>query len=118
MAHPDIVDALAQLPLVDHHVHGALRIELDREALENVMTESDRPRRAGTSNFDSQFGLAVRKFCAPVLDLEEFSTPEEYVARRLALGAREVNARLLCAAKLGALIIDTGFATSDLTDLT
>jgi uncharacterized protein len=117
MAHPDIVDALEELALIDHHVHGTLRIELDREAFEDVMTESDRPRRAGTTNFDSQFGLALRKYCAPLLDLEEFASPEDYVTRRLALGAQEVNHRLLGAARLGALIIDTGFATGQLTDL-
>ena len=118
MTHPDIADALEHLPLIDHHVHGALRIDLDRAALEDVMTESDRPRRAGTTNFDSQFGLAVRKFCAPLLGLADFASPEEYVTARLALGAREVNTRLLRAAGLGALIIDTGFAAGDLTDLT
>ena len=117
MAHPDIVDALSRLALIDHHVHGTLRVELDRAAFEDVMTESDRPRRAGTTNFDSQFGLAVRKYCAPLLDLEEFASPEAYVAARQALGAREVNARLLRRADLGAMIIDTGFATSELTDL-
>ena len=117
MTHPDIVSALEDLALIDHHVHGALRIELDREGLEEVMTESDRPRRAGTSNFDSQFGLAVRKFCAPILGLEEFASPEDYVAVRQALGAREVNTRFLRSARLGAMIIDTGFATSNLTDL-
>jgi len=118
MTHPDIVDALEALPLIDHHVHGALRVDLDRAALEDVMTESDRPRRAGTTNFDSQFGLAVRKYCAPVLGLEEFASPEDYVGARLALGAREVNRRLLAGAHLGALLIDTGFATGDLTDVT
>ena len=97
MAHPDIVDALDDLALIDHHVHGTLRVELDREALEEVMTESDRPRRAGTTNFDSQFGLALRKFCAPLLGLAEFASPEDYVAARQGLGAREVNRRLLSA---------------------
>ena len=117
MAHPDIVDALDDLALIDHHVHGTLRVELDREALEEVMTESDRPRRAGTTNFDSQFGLALRKFCAPLLGLAEFASPEDYVAARQGLGAREVNRRLLSAARLGALVIDTGFAAGNLTDL-
>jgi len=112
-----IGEAIATLELIDHHVHGTLRVELDREAFESVMTESDRPRRAGTTNFDSQFGLAVRRFCAPLLGLEAHATPEAYVEQRLALGAREVNRRLLQAAGLGAMIIDTGFATATLTDL-
>ncbi len=117
MTHPAIVEALDALALVDHHVHGTLSVPLDRDRFESVITESDRPRRAGTTNFDSQVGLAIRKFCAPVLGLEEFASPEDYVARRLELGPREVNARLLRAAGLGALIIDTGFATGDLANL-
>ena len=79
-----IGEAIATLELIDHHVHGTLRVELDREAFESVMTESDRPRRAGTTNFDSQFGLAVRRFCAPLLGLEAHATPEAYVEQRLA----------------------------------
>ena len=117
MSHPAIVEALNELALIDHHVHGTLRVELTREEFEDVMTESDRPRRAGTTNFDSQFGLAVRRFCAPVLGLEPHATPEAYVAQRSHLGATEVNRRLLSAAGLGAMIIDTGFATTKLTDL-
>ena len=118
MTHPAIAEALNELALIDHHVHGTLRVELSREEFEDVMTESDRPRRAGTTNFDSQFGLAVRRFCAPVIGLEPHASPDEYVAQRLSLGATEVNRRLLSAARLGAMIIDTGFATSKLTDLT
>ena len=117
MINPALAEAVADLALVDHHVHGALRIDLDRDEFEDVITESDRPRRSGTTNFDSQFGLAVRKYCAPLLDLEEFASPESYVARRAALGVREVNTRLLRAAGLGALIIDTGFAGSKVTGL-
>ena len=118
MTHPAITEALNELALIDHHVHGTLRVELSREEFEDVITESDRPRRAGTTNFDSQFGLAVRRFCAPVIGLEPHASPDEYVAQRLSLGATEVNRRLLSAARLGAMIIDTGFATSKLTDLT
>jgi len=117
MIHPAIAEALNELALIDHHVHGTLRVELSRDEFEDVMTESDRPRRAGTTNFDSQFGLAVRRFCAPVLGLDPHASPEDYVAQRLALGAKEVNRRLLSAAHLGAMIIDTGFATTKLTDL-
>lgn len=118
MTHPAIVEALDQLRLIDHHVHGTLRVDLDREGLESVITESDRPRRAGSTNFDSQVGLAIRRYCAPALDLAPFASAQAYVERRHELGASEVNARLLRAAHLGGLIIDTGFATGDLADLT
>ena len=109
-----VVDAIESLALLDHHVHGTLTTSVDREGLESIITESDRGRRRGTSNFDSQFGLAIRKWCAPVLGLEEFSSPDDYVARRQELGSQEVNERLLRAAHLGGLFIDTGFATGNL----
>ena len=114
---PEIVDELESLALIDHHVHGTLTSNLDREGLEAVFTESDRGRRPGVSNFDSQFGLAVRKWCAPVLGLEEFASAETYVAQRQKLGTPEVNNRLLRAAHLGGLLIDTGFAAGELLDV-
>ena len=46
---------------------------------------------AGTSEFQKPLGLVIRRFCAPVLDLEPLSGGEAYVARRLELGAAEVN---------------------------
>ena len=57
-------DAVEELPLVDHHVHGALRISLDREAFERGITESNRGLAPGTSAFDSQVGFAIRRWCA------------------------------------------------------
>ena len=113
----EIVAAIESLPLIDHHVHGVLTADLDREAFESVITESDRSRRSGTSNFDTPVGLAIRKWCAPVLGLEEFASADDYVARRQHLGAAEVNERLLRAANLHALLIDTGFAAGGLLDV-
>jgi hypothetical protein len=117
MINPTLAEAIDDLALVDHHVHGVLRVDLDRDEFEDVITESDRPRRSGTTNFDSQFGLAVRKYCSPLLGLEAFASPEHYVDQRAALGVAEVNRRLLRAAGLGAMIIDTGFAGSKVTDI-
>lgn len=113
----DITEFLDDLKLVDHHVHGVIRSDLGREEFESVITESDRRRATGTTNFDSQVGLAIRRFCAPILDIAPSSSPSDYVTQRLQLGAEEVNARLLRAAHLGALLIDTGFATTTLLDL-
>jgi predicted TIM-barrel fold metal-dependent hydrolase len=102
--------------LVDHHCHTVARGPLDRARLEAFLSESDRPPPPGCSAFDSLLGLAVRRRCAPVLDLREDSDPETYVARRVELGAEEVNRRLLRAAKLDALLVDTGLAGGDLLD--
>jgi predicted TIM-barrel fold metal-dependent hydrolase len=102
--------------LVDHHCHGVARGPLDRAALELFLTESDRPAPPGCSAFDSMLGVAVRRWCAPALDLPAGASPGEYVARRLSLGPDESNRRLLGAAGLRALLVDTGLAGADLLD--
>lgn len=103
--------------LVDHHCHGVARGLLDRAALEMFLTESDCPPPPGCSAFDSMLGVSVRQRCAPVLDLPAGAEPAEYVARRAQLGPEDANRRLLRAAGLEALLIDTGLAGGDLLAL-
>jgi predicted TIM-barrel fold metal-dependent hydrolase len=105
---------LAELPLVDHHCHGLVRGELDRAGFERLLTESDWPAPAGTTVFDSQLGFAVRRWCAPLLDLEPHSSPEDYLARRAELGVAEVNRRLLAATGIGEYLVETGYRGDDL----
>jgi predicted TIM-barrel fold metal-dependent hydrolase len=105
---------LAGLPLVDHHCHGVVAGDLDRDAFESFINEGfDRPA-SGTSHFDTPIGLAVRRWCAPVLDLEPFATAETYVARRLELGAREANERFLRASGLQAVFVDSGYRSDEI----
>lgn len=99
---------LRDLPLVDHHCHGVVEHDLRREAFEDLITESDRPAPDGTTFFDTQLGFAIRAHCAPVLDLPAFASPEDYLARRRELGAREVNRRLLTGAGIGDYVVETG----------
>jgi uncharacterized protein len=108
-AHP-VDAAVSAVRLVDHHVHGALRHAADRHALEQMLTESDRPVPQWMSTFDSQVGLAVRRWCAPLLDLEPLASADHYVARRAELGATEVTRRLLRASGIGRYLVETGFA--------
>lgn len=113
----EIEAGIGELSLVDHHVHGALREEVGREALESSLTESDRPVPGWMSQFDSPLGLAVRRWCAPVLGLARHAPAEDYVARRTELGAREVNRRLLAAAGVGHYLLDTGYRGDAILDL-
>ena len=99
---------LETLRLVDHHCHGVVRRDLDRPGLESLLSEADR------TDFDSQIGFAVRRWCAPVLDLPPHTTPDEYVLRRVELGATEVTRRFLAAAGLAALCVDTGYTPEPL----
>lgn len=96
------------LPLIDHHCHGISPAELDWKQFQALFSESYRPAPAGTNEFQKPLGLAIRSFCAPLLDLEPHASGEAYVERRLALGAAEVNRRLMQASHLDCLVVDTG----------
>lgn len=106
--------AIENLPLVDHHVHGAFRREVSPARFEQSITESDRPAAKGASTFDSQAGFAILRWCAPILDLEPHAAPALYLERRAELGAAEVNRRLLRASGVGHYLVDTGYASDDL----
>jgi uncharacterized protein len=110
-------EAVNALSLIDHHVHGAFRVPLNRVAFERSITESDRAIAAGTTSFDSQLGFAILRWCAPVLGLPPHASPEEYLARRTELGPEETNRRLLGSSGVSHYLVDTGFATGDLLDL-
>jgi predicted TIM-barrel fold metal-dependent hydrolase len=99
---------LGDVRLVDHHCHGVVTTDLDRPAFERLLHEGGRLAPPGTSHFDSPLGLAVRRWCAPVLDLDPGAPPDAYLDRRAALGAAAVNRRLLSAAGFAALLVDTG----------
>jgi hypothetical protein len=43
---------------------------VDRTGFEEMLTEARSTGGLGGSLFDSQIGLAVRRWCAPVLDLD------------------------------------------------
>ncbi|MFI0229467.1 amidohydrolase family protein [Streptomyces sp. NPDC017086] len=106
-------EALAALPLVDHHCHGAVTDDLDAGAFESLITEG--AAWPGVSPFDSPVGVAVRRHCAPLLDLPRHAPPAAYLARRAELGWREVNRRFLTASGTGVFCVDTGFAPYPLT---
>ncbi len=95
-------------PLVDHHCHGLATIDLDRPAFEALMHEAARPSPLATSLFDSMLGLALRRYGAPVLDLDPLAPPDAYLARRRELGAGEVNRRLVTAAGIDTFLVDVG----------
>ena len=96
------------LSLVDHHCHGVSPADLDYKAFQAMFSESYLPPPDGTSEFQKPLGLVIRRFCAPVLDLEPLCKGEAYVARRLELGAAEVNRRFLTGSGLDRLLVDTG----------
>ncbi len=108
---------LQDLPLTDHHCHGIMTADLDRPAFEDLINEGFDPPPAGTSHFESPIGLAVRRWCAPVLGLEPLVEPERYLARRAELGGEEASRRLLRAAGLGRLIVESGYRSGEVSDV-
>lgn len=101
-------------PVVDHHCHGLVLRDLDRPEFEALMNEGPGAGRWTGSPFDSMLGLAIRRHCAPMLDLAPHAEPDEYLARRQALGHEEVARRMLAAADIGTLLVDTGFLPDDI----
>ena len=99
---------LRDLPLVDGHCHHLLvRAPAD---LGRHLTEGDAPG----SGWDTAVGLAVRRWCAPALDLPPLAPVADYLTRRAELGHLEVTSRLLRAAGLSHLLVDTGLRGPDL----
>jgi predicted TIM-barrel fold metal-dependent hydrolase len=105
----DLDAAISELGLTDHHVHQALAGNLTAPEFEQLITEGDVPGAAGTTQWDSQLGFAIRRWCAPLLDLEPFAAPGDYLERRAQLGGAEVARRLLRGSGIARYLIDTGF---------
>lgn len=110
-------DHVLAVPLIDHHVHGYWLTTRDRSHFENGLNEGNvEPLADFDSAFDTQIGLAVRAHCAPVLDLPRHADPDDYWARRTALGDDEIARRFLTAAGVTDWLVDTGFG-SGIADL-
>ena len=105
---PGTSASISGVPLVDHHCHGVVPGDLDRRSFEGFITEGFAPAPGGTSHFDSPVGLAIRRWCAPVLELPPLASPDDYLTRRAELGAEEVHQRFLQSAGLEALLVETG----------
>src|SRR5204862_7634195 len=82
--------------------------------LELFCTEADRPAPDGVSTWDSPVGVAIRRWCGPALGLDPSVPPSDYLDRRRALGVDAATHRLLGAAGLSHVLVDTGVDGSDL----
>jgi uncharacterized protein len=94
-------------PLIDHHCHGLILDDLDPPAFEALMNEAAGPSPLGTTFFDSMLGIAIRRWCAPVLSLEPHASAEDYLLRRQQLGT-EASRLLTAAAGIETFMIDAG----------
>jgi uncharacterized protein len=101
------VSATEAVRLVDQHCHGVLARDLTPDEFAAGLTEAPDP--GGRDPWHSLLGLAVRRWCAPVLDLPPLADPAAYLDRRAELGWREVTTRLLRAAGVEHWLVDTGY---------
>src|SRR5690606_37708336 len=105
---PALSDFMEALPLIDHHVHGTLLPPLSRSQFESFLTESAEPIPEWMTQFDSQVGFAVRKYCAPEFGLGEHADADSYWEARASRTPDEVSRLLLTASGIAESIIDTG----------
>jgi predicted TIM-barrel fold metal-dependent hydrolase len=94
--------------LVDQHCHGVVGEEVDPGLFARWLSEAH-TLPAHRDPFDSLLGLAIRRWCAPVLDLPSHVDSATYLRRRAELGWREATGRLLRAAGVAHWLVDTGF---------
>jgi len=107
---------LSTLELVDHHVHGVVRKDPTLEAFTNMITESDRTPTSLDEALNTQVGFALRRWCAPILDLPLSCSAQEYFNRRIELGSEEVNRRFLTGSGIGHYLIETGYRGDEIHD--
>ena len=103
---PDFVDHVS---LVDHHVHGAFDADGDETRFQNSLNEGNtEPLTNPEDAYNTQIGLAIRRWCSGILDLPRHAPPAAYWSRRSELGELEVSRRMTRAAGVSDWLIDTG----------
>jgi predicted TIM-barrel fold metal-dependent hydrolase len=105
-----LADHLRGVRLIDHHVHGNFEKPVDRAGFEAAINEgSTNPVPSFMSQFDSPLGLAIRRWCPPVLGLPAYANADTYWQRRSELTPDELARLMLGGAGVSRWIVDTGF---------
>ncbi|MGV9799142.1 amidohydrolase family protein [Mycobacterium sp. NPDC003449] len=110
----EVPEALAEhlrtVSLIDHHVHGTFNKPVDRASFEESLNEgSTDPVPDFMTQFDSPLGLAIRRWCAPVLGLPAHADADRYWKRRCEFGPDELASLMLPLAGVERWVVDTGF---------
>lgn len=106
-----LAEALIAMPLNDHHVHGCFTAPVTRAEFEQAINEgSPDPIPSFMTQFDSQPGFAIRRWCAPRLGLPAHASADEYWAKRSTIPLTELNRIMLGNTGVDHWIIDTGFS--------
>ncbi|MET1021404.1 MAG: amidohydrolase family protein [Arthrobacter sp.] len=109
MADASFLDFVEQISLVDHHVHGAFHADGGEARFQNSLNEGNTDPLANPEDaYNTQLGLALRRWCSGILDLPRHASPADYWSRRSELGELEVTRRMSRAAGVSDWLIDTG----------
>lgn len=111
-----LAEHLRTVRLVDHHVHGWFTEPGDRPSVEAALNEgSPGPVPAWMSGFDLPVGLAVRRWCPPLLGLPPLASADDYWAARCATPYDDLVRTLVEAAGVEHWVVDTGLTPNLLT---
>ena len=114
MAGGSFPDFVEQVSLIDHHVHGAFHADSDEARFQNSLNEGNtEPLAHPEDAYNTQIGLAIRRWCSGILDLPRHASPADYWSRRSELGELEVCRRMTRAAGVSDWLIDTGLDSAD-----
>ena len=108
------MEHLGAVRLVDHHVHGWFTEPGDRAAFESALNEG--ATGPVSSGFDLPVGVAVRRWCAPLLGLPALAPADDYWEARAATPYDELVRTFVDAAGVDHWIVDTGLTPGLLTD--
>jgi uncharacterized protein len=106
---------LGDTRLLDGHCHPVTTRPVDEAAFELWCSEASVLPRPHESYLDSQLGHAIRRWCAPAIGLPPHVPMSEYLSARRDLDVDDVTRRLLRAANLGGLLVDTGLPATAMT---
>ena len=115
--HPGVNELLETIELVDHHTHGILAGPTDAAQYIHALSESDRPAASAGAGLATQVGIAVRRWCGPLLGLPANLDDEAFVEARVRIPTIDAARRLLPAAGYDRLLVETGFRGDELTTL-
>ncbi len=100
--------------LVDHHTHSIVRGALSDEEFLLTVIETDRAAVADAAGLDTQVGVSIRRWCAPLLGLPMSAPADEYLAARRSRPNVDIAAILLPRAGFDRLIVETGYRGDEL----
>lgn len=107
-----LTEHLRTVRLVDHHVHGWFTEPGDRAAFEAALCEG-----GGTGHgFDLPLGVAVRRWCAPLLGLAPHAPADAYWEARSATPYDDLVRTFVAAAGVDTWIVDTGLTPELVTE--